>query len=620
MLGEELQPLKISEYVEVSAEVSEVISADTVLFWFTGNPKALHRKNVTWAEKVVVPTTAGAESYVASGDILTVFNPETGDTSVYSFNGVGWQTSGPSGIVSKSKWFVDLDNAVTGPHGHVAASLSDLKATSKAYANEQATGVENKFSYDSKIILDGKVYESGFGLVSKGEVSTGTDTDSGLPTFDSEFWVNSKRFVLKNPDFPDVSAIFNVTKTGLMLSLDQTEATRNEPKGGYSALTSYIKGDIVSYLGASYMARKNLTGVVPVDGANWQLLAEKGESVGGTRGGTVLQWTVDEPYYVAEVTDQSTIASWWNSSAPTSISVEVAGDQLIVTNISADYVGSVFFKYTGTTWTLETNVMRIDGNLIVDRTISAKHIDADTITVNEIASDIVFSKDATFEGSITLLGSSYMSLYSSVPFGGIDNEQFLEWTGDASVLNGEPVMADVTTARAMKYFAADGSAYFGGDLRSGAITNSSSITTHSAYALDIILEVSPFTSIGKPKTLKLSYAYSASKWIQSPIFCPTDPTNPSFGFDIQKKIGNGSFISVATGIFTGWFSCETDATQETAGTERTTDEHNISTSEFADNATDSATIEYRVICTSYNRFHDIPNISNQKLTLAIIEE
>ena len=65
--------------------------------------------------------------------------------------------NGPSGILSKSKWFVDLDNAVTGPSGHVATSLNILKLESEAYADGSSVGVENKFAYDSTLVLGGVV-------------------------------------------------------------------------------------------------------------------------------------------------------------------------------------------------------------------------------------------------------------------------------------------------------------------------------------------------------------------------------------------------------------------------------------------------------------------------------
>lgn len=57
------------------------------------------------------------------------------------------------------------------------------------------------------------------------------------------------------------------------------------PKGAYAAGTTYAKLDVITYLGASYMALKAVTGVTPTnDGVNYQLLAEKGAT--GTTGTT----------------------------------------------------------------------------------------------------------------------------------------------------------------------------------------------------------------------------------------------------------------------------------------------------------------------------------------------
>lgn len=49
------------------------------------------------------------------------------------------------------------------------------------------------------------------------------------------------------------------------------------PKGEYDAAVTYAVLDVVSYNGSSYLVKKACTGIAPVTGEYYQLLAEKGE-------------------------------------------------------------------------------------------------------------------------------------------------------------------------------------------------------------------------------------------------------------------------------------------------------------------------------------------------------
>jgi len=266
-----------SEYVEEVGSSSEIVSADNVVLWFTDGK--LYRKGDSWLDKTLVPTIPGNGSYVAVGDVLTVFDPINSDTTNYWFNGTSWQITGPDGVISKSKWFVDLDNAVYNKHGHLALSLNDLSIESNLYADERSLEVENKFSYDSVILIGGKHYKSGFGMTSLGNVQIGTDDISGDPVFSSEFWVNAESFVLKSPSYPDVEARFKVTSTGLTLGIEHTEATRNEVRGEHTSSEEYLKGDIVTLSGSSYIAIEDVPEGTNIQNTTyWILFAQKGES------------------------------------------------------------------------------------------------------------------------------------------------------------------------------------------------------------------------------------------------------------------------------------------------------------------------------------------------------
>jgi hypothetical protein len=119
----------------------------------------------------------------------------------------------------------------------------------------------------------------------EGSTADGTTPEAA---FDSEFYVNAERFVLKSPSYPALEAVFQVTATGISLGLEHTEATKNEPKGTYTSSEDYTKGDMIEYNGSSYVALKSFSDIAPdtpqvtdpldTDYPYWQLLASKGTS------------------------------------------------------------------------------------------------------------------------------------------------------------------------------------------------------------------------------------------------------------------------------------------------------------------------------------------------------
>lgn len=229
-----------------------------------------------WFTDEFLTTGWDVNTNVSTGDIVNAYNSDTRDYTLFTYNGSAWEQSGPEGIISQSTYFIDLKNEVIAPDGGYGNSLAALKLDSEAYADSEGVRVENKFGYNSDIILNGQYYKSGFGLDASGITSqTGDGTEGNA--FDSEFWINAERFVLKSPTYPGVSASFTVTDSGLYLSTDYTEATRNEPKGEYSSLNTYYKGDVVTYNNSSFTALKTVTNITPSsDGINWQLLAAQG--------------------------------------------------------------------------------------------------------------------------------------------------------------------------------------------------------------------------------------------------------------------------------------------------------------------------------------------------------
>lgn len=375
-----------TEYVVLRPE--ETVSASSFTYWFdsTSTPELKH-KNASdeWVAVPIGPDslTAGISTFLAEGDLLTVVDKTTGDLSVYSFNGTSWQSSGPTGILSKSKWFVDLDNAVKNSDGKIAKAAADVIVTSEAYTNDQVTGAKSTFLYTTNLEVGGITYDAGFGL--NADLS---QLEEGETTAESEFWVDAGKFVLKNPlGGPD--AVFTPTETGLTLGLEYTEATRNEPKGAYSASASYTKGDIVSYQGSSYTALQSVTGIAPdaeqvldpldEDYPYWQLLSSKGDK--GVSGTAVLNYSADLGNTTPEGVTVANLESYWNSSASSVYDDEKAGDTLIVTNNNTSAGWTHIYEYDGTTWASST-AFTVNGNMVVEGTLSADAIGTGSLRTN----------------------------------------------------------------------------------------------------------------------------------------------------------------------------------------------------------------------------------------------
>jgi hypothetical protein len=55
--------------------------------------------------------------------------------------------------------------------------------------------------------------------------------------------------------------------------------------GAYNALTPYVDGDSVSYNGSSWICLVACTGITPIEGVNWSIIAAAGGAIGNIDGG-----------------------------------------------------------------------------------------------------------------------------------------------------------------------------------------------------------------------------------------------------------------------------------------------------------------------------------------------
>lgn len=183
------------------------IPANDFKYWFKTDNKLYYNPTGTW---VVVPTTSNSAVYISSGDLLSVFDPINRDSTNYSYNGTSWQQNGPTGIISTSKFFVDLENDVNGPTGSVTTALSNLEISNNIYADNVGAGVESKFEYGSIVSVNGTYYTTGFGLNSTATSGTGTELDP----YDSEFWINAEKLKFTNTSQSGTTTPFSIDASG----------------------------------------------------------------------------------------------------------------------------------------------------------------------------------------------------------------------------------------------------------------------------------------------------------------------------------------------------------------------------------------------------------------------
>jgi hypothetical protein len=129
------------------------------------------------------------------------------------------------------------------------------------------------------------------------------------------------------------------------------------------------------------------------------------------------------------------------------------------------------------------------------------------------------------------------------------DSQFIEWTGPS-----QSSFTNCTEANALAYIKTDGSAYFGGNLSAGTLSNSIQTSDTSSTA-QIVL--GPYGTNGSSKVITLSYSREAA------YVGTANPGTPSLAVAIQlyRTIGSGGESLVATlngtASTTRWYEAET---------------------------------------------------------------
>lgn len=278
---------------------------------------------------------------------------------------------------------------------------------------------------------------------------------------------------------------------------------------------------------------------------------------------------------------------------------------LTATEIQADT--ALINKIIGTSALFNDLIARI----AVFGGLTANSIAADAILGRHIKAGEKITSPIIEGGELRLIGTAYMKVQSASPFG---PDGLVEWYGPKLLVSGNPNWAALRKSNAITYLAANGDAYFGGSLSAGVLKTGVSNTMTPYYTVNSYpVEIGPFGTNGKPKVIVVSYALSGDSWSTTQV---SNPTQPSLSWQLQRKIGSGSWASVSSGVFNG--SC--NVTYDGESRRWFTAEHCQGSSTYTDNSTLTSDFSYRILVTGVTRYHATANVNNQILSLISTEQ
>ncbi|MGI2056266.1 phage tail protein [Shewanella baltica] len=201
----------------------------------------------------------------------------------------------------------------------------------------------------------------------------------------------------------------------------------------------------------------------------------------------------------------------------------------------------------------------------------------------------------------------FMSVYG--PGFGANNE-FIDWYGP-DVGN----ISNCTRANAITYRTKNGDAYFGGELSAGVLKTGVTNPDKNVYLINSYpVIIGPFSTNGKAKSVVVSFGLDANS------IRPTSPsgniTQPSFSWQLQRKIGSGNWTTVASGTFSGTATSHYDS----ESSQYYIDEYCSGSSTYTDNSNVIDDYSYQVKVISYTRYHVTANVTTQLLTLISTEQ
>ena len=326
----------------------------------------------------------------------------------------------------------------------------------------------------------------------------------------------------------------------------------------------------------------------------WEISKIKGEK--GTDGINGINGTRGGGFHVVATSDGIWYDAVANAACPSGYPVL---DDVVTIFKQTDTKISTTKRYNGSVWVAPGLV--VHGDMIATGTVSGDRITAGS----EITSPVIKG------GSVYLIGSAYMKIQSSTPFG---PDGLIEWYGPQLLISGNPNLSLVRKSNAIMYLSANGDAYFGGSLSAGILKNGVESTSVQDYLIGSApVELGPFGTNGKPKVVVLSwntYAYN-NNYVSN----PGTITPPSIGWSLQKWNGS-SWSTLTSGTFTGSASSGYEAENGKWWAQWT----GSGSATYTDNSTSTDNVRYRVLINSYTYTASLSSRVRQILGIICTEQ
>ena len=210
---------------------------------------------------------------------------------------------------------------------------------------------------------------------------------------------------------------------------------------------------------------------------------------------------------------------------------------------------------------------------------------------------------------IELIGSTHVRVVSATGFG--SNNQFIEWFGPRIITGGSIDYSAMSESNAITYLKADGSAYFGGSIISGSLSNS---LTTSTLDGDAKVGIGPYGSNGGVIAINCSVSlYSRYYRIQTEQDS-TEPAIPSCTITLQEYVG-ASWVTRQSARFVGQSSVSND--YEGNGQYVVNEVVSLSGSfTYTDNKATTSDRMYRVVMSQRTNFRTLsPWVASQRLSI-----
>lgn len=157
-------------------------------------------------------------------------------------------------------------------------------------------------------------------------------------------------------------------------------------------------------------------------------------------------------------------------------------------------------------------------------------------------------------GDVQLVGSKYMNITSSTPFGSMD---FIEWTGPKAgkiASDGSVMTSEITATDALQYLTDDGVFFIGGAIISGLLKNSWTTTK-----LGLESEEGAFGSLGSLIEINFSGEFQGTSYKSTGT---VGNGTASFQAVLERKLSStGNYSTVATLNGTGEWSVKKEGTE-----------------------------------------------------------